>query len=76
MAGGRPRRAAGAGGVQSLAGAFDDQLADELGERGEDMEHQPAARGGGVQGLVQALKPDPAAAQRGDDGDQVGQRPG
>ena len=39
MAGGRPRRdAAAAGGVQSLPGALDDQLADELGERGEDVE--------------------------------------
>ena len=38
MAGGRPSAAAGAGGVQSLAGALDDELADELGERGEDVE--------------------------------------
>jgi hypothetical protein len=36
-------RAAGAGGVQALAGAFDDQLADELGQRGEDVENQSAA---------------------------------
>jgi hypothetical protein len=47
-------RAAGAGGVQSLAGALDDQLADELGQRGEDVEDQPAAGGGGVQRFVQA----------------------
>jgi hypothetical protein len=32
--------------------------------------------GGGVQGLVQALEADAAAAQRADDGDQVGQGPG
>jgi hypothetical protein len=77
MAGGRPRRAPRARGASiALAGAFDDQLADELGQRGEDVEHQPAAGGGGVQGLVQALEADPLPAQRGDDGDQVGQRPG
>jgi hypothetical protein len=35
--------ATGAGGVQSLAGALDDQLADELRQRGEDVEDQPAA---------------------------------
>ena len=69
-------RAAGPGCVQSLTGALDDQLADELRQRGEDVEDQPAAGGGGVQGLVQALEPDPVPAQRGDDGDQVGQGPG
>jgi hypothetical protein len=37
------------------------------------VEHQPAAGGGGVQGLVQALEPDTVPAQRADDGDQVGQ---
>src|SRR6185437_3012539 len=68
-------RAAGAGGVQALAGALDDQLADELGQGGEDVEDQPAAGGGGVQGLVQALEADTAPAQRADDGDQVGQGP-
>ena len=46
--------AAGAGGVQALAGALGDQFADELGERGEDVEDQPAAGGGGVECLVQA----------------------
>ena len=34
--------AAGMGGVQSLAGALDDQFADELGERGEDIADEPA----------------------------------
>ena len=48
--------AAGAGGVQALAGAFDDQFADELGERGEDVEDQPAAGSGGVECLVQAFE--------------------
>jgi hypothetical protein len=68
--------AAAAGGVQALANALDDQLADELGQRGVDVEDQPAARGGGIQGLVQALEPDPASAQRADDADQVSQGPG
>ena len=66
----------GAGGIQSLAGALDDQLADELRQRGEDMEHQPPAGGGGVQRLMQALEADSLPAQPGDDLDQVGQRPG
>jgi len=81
LLGGHGRRpaepgAATAGGIQSLAGTLDDQLADELGQRGEDVEDQPPAGGGGVQGLVQALEPNPAPAQRGDDFDQVGQRMG
>jgi hypothetical protein len=63
------------GGVQSLPGALDDQLADELGERGEDVEDQPPAGGGRVQGLVQALEPDALPAQRSNDLDQVCQGP-
>jgi hypothetical protein len=39
--------AAGAGGVQALAGALHDELADELGQRREHVEDQPAARGKG-----------------------------
>lgn len=42
-----PRRATGAaafaGGGQAIAGAGDDELADELGQGGEDVEDQPAA---------------------------------
>ena len=41
------------GGGQALAGAGDDELADELGQGGEDVEDQPAAGGGRVEGLVQ-----------------------
>jgi len=52
---------------------LDDQLADELGQCGEDVEDQPAARSGGVQGLMQALEPDTAPTQRADDADQAGQ---
>jgi hypothetical protein len=39
-------------GGQAFPGAIEDQLADELGERGEDVEHQPAAGCRGVQRLV------------------------
>ena len=68
--------AAGAGGVQSLAGALDDQFADELRQRGKDVEDQPAAGSGGVECLVQALEAGALPAQRADDLDQVGQGPG
>jgi hypothetical protein len=44
--------------------------------RAEDVEEQPAARGGGVQRLVQGPEPGAAAAQPGHDGDQVLQGPG
>jgi hypothetical protein len=40
------------------------------------VEDQPAARGGGVQRLVQGPEPGAAAAQPGHDGDQVLQGPG
>ncbi|WP_329129307.1 hypothetical protein OG727_34125 [Streptomyces caniferus] len=48
-----------------------DQLADELGERGEDVEDQAPAGGGGVEGFVQALKADLSFPEPADDGDQV-----
>jgi hypothetical protein len=41
---GGPAAGAGAGGGQALAGAGDDELADELGQRGEHVEDQPPAR--------------------------------
>ncbi|KWX05457.1 hypothetical protein TH66_01775 [Carbonactinospora thermoautotrophica] len=68
--------AAGAGGDQAFVGGLDDEFADELGQGGEDVEDQPAAGGGGVQGLVQALEADAAAEQVRDQGDQVGQGAG
>jgi hypothetical protein len=42
----RPRgaRTTGAGCGQALIGAGDDEFADELGERGEDVENQAPAR--------------------------------
>jgi hypothetical protein len=52
-------------------GAFHDELADELGERGEDVEHQPAAGGGGVDRLVQRPEPDTSPPQVTDQRDQV-----
>jgi hypothetical protein len=63
--------AAGAGGVQAFMSAFDDELTNELGQGGEDMEHEPPAGGSGVQGLVQALEAHAAAAQISDQGDEV-----
>jgi len=51
--------AAGAGGVQSLAGALDDQLADELGQRGEDVEDQSAAAVVVSRASCRLLKPTP-----------------
>ena len=72
---GRPR-AAGAGGVQSLAGALDDQLADELGQRGEDVEDRRGRRGWWCPGPRAGPRSSTRlAAQRwSDDLDQVGQR--
>ena len=45
--------AAGPSGVQALAGALDDQLALELIDRAEDVEHQPPGRGGRVDLLLE-----------------------
>ena len=63
--------AAGSGGGQSGAGAFADQVAFELGQGGEDVEHELASRGGGVDRLLQAAEPDAAFSQAGDGVDQV-----
>jgi len=67
--------AAGAGGIQSFAGALDDQLADELGQGCEDVENQTSAGRGGVEVLVQRRESDLAGAQLGDHADQVVQGP-
>lgn len=58
---------AGAGGVEAFAGALDDHLADELAQGGEDVEDQPAARGGGVQRFVQRPEADLSPSQVTDD---------
>jgi hypothetical protein len=63
--------AAGPGGGQSRGGAFADEVAFELGQGREDMEHELAAGGGGVDGLLEAAEPDPAVGQAGDGVDQV-----
>ena len=52
--------AAGAGGGQALVSALDDELADELRERGQDVEHQPPAWRGGVERFLQGPEPDAA----------------
>src|SRR6185437_4758215 len=45
--------AAGPGGGQALAGALDDQLALELIDRAEEVEHQAPPRGGSVDLLLE-----------------------
>ena len=65
--------AAGPGGGQPGAGAFADEVAFELGQGGEDVEDELAARGGGVDRLLEAAEPDPAVGQAGDGVDQVPQ---
>ena len=50
------------------------QFADELGQGGEDVEHQAPAGGGGVDRFVQRPEPDIALAESGDNRDQVLQR--
>ena len=65
--------AAGPGGGQAGAGAVTDEVTLELGQRGEDVEDQLAAGGGGVDLLLQAAEPDPVVGQAGDGVDQVAQ---
>jgi hypothetical protein len=52
-----------------------DEVAFELGQGGEDMEHELAAGGGGVDRLLQAAEPDAAVGQPGDGVDQMPQGP-
>src|SRR5271166_835417 len=70
-----PGAAAGAGGVQALAGALDDQLALELIDRAEDMEDQPPGRRGGVDVLLQDDQAGAALAQLVSEREQVLQGP-
>jgi hypothetical protein len=65
--------ATGPGGRQPGAGARADQVASELGQGGEAVEDQLAARGGGVDLFLQAAEPDLALGQAGDRVDQVAQ---
>jgi len=62
---------ASSGGGQALVGVGDDDGANELGERGEDMEDEHPAGGGGVQLLVQGLESDVHALELADDADEV-----
>ena len=65
--------AAGPGGGQPGGRAFADEVAFDLGQGGEDIEHQLAARGGGVDRLLEAAEPNAAVGQAGDSVDQVPQ---
>jgi hypothetical protein len=65
--------APGPGGGQPGGGPFADQVAFELGQGREHMEDQLAARGGGVDRLMEAVEPDAALGQSGDGVDQVAQ---
>jgi hypothetical protein len=58
---------------QPGAGALADQVAFELGQGGEDVEDVLAARGGGVDRLLEAAEPDAALSQAGDGVDQMSQ---
>ena len=58
-----PGAAAGAGGLEALAGALDDQLALELIDRAEDMEDQPPGRRGRVDVLPEDYQVHAALAQ-------------
>ena len=60
-----------AGGGQPLPGSFGDPLALELGDRGEDVEHQPPGRGGGVDVLGQGPEARACLPNPGDDPEKV-----
>jgi hypothetical protein len=64
---------AGSGGSQAGGGAFADEVAFELGQGGEHVEHELAPGGGGVDCLLEAAEPDAAVGQVGDGVDQVAQ---
>jgi hypothetical protein len=66
--------AAGPGGGQPSHRAFADEVAFELGQGGEDMEHKLAARRGGVDRLLQAADPDAPLSEASDGIDQVPER--
>jgi hypothetical protein len=65
----------GPGGGQAGGGAFADEIAFELGQDGEHMKDELAARGGGVDRLLEAAEPDATLGQAGDGVDQMPQRP-
>src|SRR5215213_8385897 len=63
--------AAGPGGGQPRGRAFPNQVAFELGQGGEDMEDELAARSGGVDRLLEAPEPNPTLGQPGDGVDEM-----
>ncbi|GHA39030.1 hypothetical protein GCM10010372_44010 [Streptomyces tauricus] len=52
-------------------GALDDELADELGEAGKDVEDESAAGGGGVEVLVERSEANAAVAEFGNHVDEI-----
>ncbi len=58
--------ATGPGSSQPSAGPFPDQVAFELGQGGEDVKDELAARGGGVDRLLEAAESDAALGEAGD----------
>jgi hypothetical protein len=70
-----PRRPRARAAANPAVVAFADEVAFELGQGGEDMEDELAARRGRVDCLLQAPQPDPAVGQAGDGVDQVPQGP-
>ena len=63
--------AAGPSRGQPGGGAFADEVAFELSQRGEDVEDELAAGGGGVDRLLEAAEPYPTLGEAGDGVDQV-----
>jgi hypothetical protein len=67
--------AADPGRGQHRGSALPDQVAFELGQGRENVEHQLAARSGGVDRLLQTPEPDAVVGEAGDGVDQVTQGP-
>jgi hypothetical protein len=65
---------AGPRGGKARPGPLTDQVALELGQCGEDVEHELATRDSGIDRLLQAAEPDTTVGERGDGVDQVAQR--
>ena len=67
--------APGPGGSQPGGRALADQVAFDLGQSREDVEDELAARGSGVDCLLEAPEPDATVREPGDGVDQMPQRP-
>jgi hypothetical protein len=66
-----PLTAAGPGRGQPSSSALADEVTFELGQGREHVEDELAARGGGVDRLLEAAEPDAAIRQPSDSVDQV-----